>query len=88
MAGWEARATLANDDNWLTIVRSDDLDGVLDFDAHSVPWIDTEGTYWDGYDGKPPPCLRVQEPATVEVSYVRLPHGGGVVTQVRCLSDH
>lgn len=39
-------ATLANKDNWLTIVKSDDLDGVMDFDARSVAWTATSRTWW------------------------------------------
>lgn len=78
-------ATLANRDNWLTIVRSDDLDGVLAFDARAVAWVDDDGLYWDGFSDQEPPCLVVNRPARMEVSYLPLADGG-VVTRVRCLA--
>ncbi|QNN54022.1 hypothetical protein [Nocardioides mesophilus] len=77
-------ATLANKHNWLTIVRSDDLDGVVAFDARSVAWVDDDGVYSDGFGDQEPPCLRVNRPARVEISYLDL-DSGAVVTQVRCL---
>ena len=77
-------ATLANRHNWLTILKSDDVDGAMAFDARSVAWVDADGVYWDGFDDDTPPCLRVNRPTRVEVSYLPLQRGG-VVTRVRCL---
>jgi len=78
-------ATLANDANGLTVYAPDDGHAKIAFDARSVDWYDTHGTFHDGIDGRVPPCLRVREPTRVESSYVDLEHET-LVAWLRCLA--
>ncbi len=81
-----AEATLTDTSSWRTVVESDGLSGPREFDARSVAWVEKDGSLWGGHGHQEPPCLELDRPTAVELSYVALPHDGSVVTQVRCLA--
>lgn len=77
-------AMLADDGNGLTVLNPGNGHPKIPFDARSVDWYDSRGTFHDGIDGSVPPCLHVRRPTRVQASYVDIDQQS-LVAWLKCL---